>query len=270
MTDPRLQSKIKFKPRDYQEPILDAIIEWCKKSAEPAFVDISVGGGKTAIYAFIANHVVEKRAGTGKDAKILILARQGELVKQNSDFSWKAGFNNSVYSASLKRKNTHYPIVYGTEGTVARQIGEGQAFGYDTQPDGSLKFRWVPDLLMIDECLTGKTLIRTNQGYIRIDDPKLKHAKIYCINESTGEELLDKPARVFSNGTRNISRVKFKGGKLECTSTHRLYSKSSWVRVKNLRVGQMITLDGSRDFALKKLLRAAVAVTKRLFRMARG
>jgi len=255
----------KFKPRDYQLPIIQSIIEHCrKKDPSPAFVDITVGGGKTAIYAFIADHVATK------GGKVLVLARQGELVEQNSNFAWKAGVDNSVYSASLKKKSMYYGTIYGTEGTIARQICEHGDFGYTTNTNGVVDYKWVPDLIMIDECLTGKTLIKTNQGYRRIDDPKLKYCKIYCIDESTGKETLDIPVRVFSNGIRNISLVKFKGGELECTNTHKLYSRSSWVRVKNLKVGQMITLDASRDFVLTKLLRASVAVVKRLFQRMRG
>lgn len=207
MTDITLQSKIKFKPRDYQEPIIKAIIDWCKISAEPAFVDISVGGGKTALYAFVANHVIEQGLKRGKESKVLILARQGELVKQNSDFAWKAGFNNSVYSSSLNRKSTHYPIVYGTEGTVARQLGEGQSFGFDTQPDGNLKFKWVPDLLMIDENHQVNFKDPENQymkliNFFRTANPKLRiiggtgspiRGKEYIVGEFWKKRLYELP-----------------------------------------------------------------------------
>lgn len=265
MTHLTLQSKPKFKPRDYQVPILQAIIDHCKKrEAKPAFVDISVGGGKTAIYAFIANHVASK------GGKVMVLARQGELVEQNSGFGWKAGFNNSVYSASLNQKSKRYPIVYASEGTVARAIGENQDFGYTIRPNGSFDFTWVPDLLMIDECLTSGTLIKTVKGSFSIGylaKTNSIHTGIYCVNEDTGDICVDNPVRIFSNGTRNISRVKFNGGELECTNTHKLYSGSSWARVRNLKAGQKIVLDGSQDIVLKKLLRAVAAVAKELFRM---
>lgn len=139
--------KPEFKPRDYQEPIIESIIEHCKSSNDPAFIDISVGGGKTALYAFVANHVASK------GGKVMVLARQGELVEQNSNFAWKAGFKNSIYSASLKQKNKRYPIVYASEGTVARAIGEGGDFGVTTDTGNmTVTKNWSPDLLMIDEC----------------------------------------------------------------------------------------------------------------------
>lgn len=147
MTEKLLEVKDKFTPRDYQIPIIDSVINHCKKSNEPAFVDISVGGGKTSIYAFVAEHVASK------GGKVLILARQGELVEQNSAFAWKAHVDNSVYSASLGKKSKHYPVVYGTEGTIARAIGENKPFGYTVDKDtGAVNFTWKPDLLLIDEC----------------------------------------------------------------------------------------------------------------------
>ncbi len=146
MTDLKDDSK-KFSPRDYQLPIIDSIINHCRKSdCQPAFVDISVGGGKTAIYAFIADHVASK------GGKALILARQGELVEQNSNFAWKAGVDNSVYSSSLKRKSMYYNTIYGTEGTIARQICEHGDFGYTLNDNGMMIYKWIPDLIMIDEC----------------------------------------------------------------------------------------------------------------------
>lgn len=202
MTHLTLQSKPKFKPRDYQEPILEAIIAHCKtKNPKPAFVDISVGGGKTAIYAFIANHVISK------GGKAMILARQGELVEQNSAFGWKAGFNNSVYCASLKQKAKRYPIVYASEGTVARAIGENQDFGYTIAPSGKLDFTWVPDLLMIDECHQINYDDEENQ-YMKIinfflaANPKLRiiggtgspiRGKKYIVGEFWSERLYELP-----------------------------------------------------------------------------
>ena len=148
LAESKLKSKPKFKPRDYQEPILESIINHCKKpNAKPAFVEVSVGGGKTALYAFISDHVASR------GGKALVLARQGELVDQNSQFGWKAGVNNSVFSASLNKKSIHYPVVYGTEGTVANAIGENQKMGYTiNKSTGAVTYNFVPSILLIDEC----------------------------------------------------------------------------------------------------------------------
>lgn len=174
MTEKLLEVKDKFTPRDYQEPIIEAIIEHCKKSSDPAFVDISVGGGKTSIYAFVAEHVASK------GGKVMVLARQGELVEQNSAFAWKAHVDNSVYSASLNKKSKHYPVIYGTEGTIARAIGENEPFGYTVdKKTGAINFNWKPDLLLIDECHQVNFDDEDNQymkliNFFRTANPKMR------------------------------------------------------------------------------------------------
>lgn len=200
MTQKLVDVKDKFVPRDYQVPIIEAIIEHCKKpKAPPAFVDISVGGGKTSIYAFVAEHVANK------GGKVMILARQGELVEQNSDFAWKAQVKNSVYSASLNKKSTHYPVVYASEGTVARQIKEGGDFGFNTRVNGSLDFSWCPDLLMIDECHQINYDDEENQymkivNFFRAANPKMRiiggtgspiRGKQYIVGEFWKERLYE-------------------------------------------------------------------------------
>jgi len=105
-----------YELRDYQQKAHDATIEHCKNSKEPAFIGCTVGGGKTVLIAAIAKHVSEK------GGKVLVLARQGELVEQGSLTGWECGIKNSVYSASLNKKSTYYPVIYGTEGTVQRSL----------------------------------------------------------------------------------------------------------------------------------------------------
>jgi superfamily II DNA or RNA helicase len=70
---------------------------------------------------------------------VLVLARRGELVDQNSETFWDCGVKNSIYSASVGTKSTHYPIIVGSEGTVARAL------------NGELK-SFAPTILLIDEC----------------------------------------------------------------------------------------------------------------------
>ena len=235
---------IELRP-EYQQPIHDATIEHCKQSNEPAFVSASVGAGKTVNIGAIAGHV--QNAG----GRVLIVARTGELVSQNSKMAWKMGVKNSTYSASLNSKSTFYPVVFASEKTLA----------------GGLESDFIDkpyNVLIVDECLTGESLISTENGLMRIDDQDLVDTRVLCIDEDSGELVLDYPVRVFSNGIRNISRLKTKSSELRCTDTHRIYSKNTWVKVKDLKVGQNIELNGSQDFVMRKLLRAVAAVVKKL------
>ena len=120
---------------DYQEEVVNDCIDYfrSKEGRQPAVVNVSVSGGKTAIAAFLARHVA------GKGGNVMVLARQGELIEQNAEFAERIGVEVSIYSASLNLKQMLHSVIMGTEGTVARAL------------DAEYK-SWKPDLVLIDEC----------------------------------------------------------------------------------------------------------------------
>lgn len=119
-------------PRDYQKEAYRACAESIKSYSGPFFVDASVGAGKTVIMAMIAARA------ESMGLSVMILARRGELVEQNSATLWQCGIKNSIYSASVGSKSKTYPVIVGTEGTVARAI------------DSDLK-NFSADICIIDE-----------------------------------------------------------------------------------------------------------------------
>lgn len=122
-----------FKLRDYQQAAHEATIAHCRKTNDPAIHDQSVGAGKTIEIAVDVKHVIDK------GGRALVLARQGDLINQNSNCYFKIGGKCSVFSESLKKKSTYYPAIFGTEGSVCR------ALNYQFK---DLKF----DFIAIDEC----------------------------------------------------------------------------------------------------------------------
>lgn len=118
---------------EYQQPIQDVTIKHLRESNDPAFISCSVGGGKTCSIGAVAAHV----ASIG--GRVLVIARTGELVDQNSKMAWKMGVKNSVYSASLNTKSTFYPVVFASEGTLCRSL---------KSTFNSLPF----NVILIDEC----------------------------------------------------------------------------------------------------------------------
>jgi superfamily II DNA or RNA helicase len=100
---------------------------------EPAYINAYVSAGKTILAGIIADHC--KKVGV----KLLILARTGELVEQNSAEIFNMGSACSIYSASLSRKSTHFTTVVGTEGTVANALEKEFS-------------SWMPRIILIDEC----------------------------------------------------------------------------------------------------------------------
>ncbi|QDP55731.1 MAG: putative ATP-dependent DNA helicase [Prokaryotic dsDNA virus sp.] len=127
--------------RDYQQEVHDDCMSYLKQESYrgPAVINASVGAGKSVLIAAIARHcsgVMLK----DRPCRALVIQRQGELCKQNSDAAHDFGVvQQSVFSASLNRKSAYYPVIFGTEGTIARSL-------HDT-------FANFPvDIIMVDEC----------------------------------------------------------------------------------------------------------------------
>ena len=104
-----------------------------KNYEHPFFVKASVSAGKTIIFAMVAAQC--KRMGL----KMMVLARQAEIVDQDSEEISNFGVPNSIYCAGLKTKSAYFPIVVGSEGTVSN--GMFKALG-----------DYVPHVIGIDEC----------------------------------------------------------------------------------------------------------------------
>lgn len=129
----------KITPYQFQWDVIQNTIEHIRQQLngsikpEPSYINAFVSAGKTIIAGSIARHC--EHVG----ARLLILARTGELVEQNSDEIWNMDGKCSIYSASLDRKSTHFNTVVGTEGTVANAL--------DTDFTA-----WRPHIILIDEC----------------------------------------------------------------------------------------------------------------------
>ncbi len=157
-----------FNPRDYQEHGLNKIMEhlsdaFANDICAPAFVEYSVGYGKTGIYAFIARKVTEQnksRKAQGKPTfKVLVIARQTELVDQNAKFAWSSDVPNTVVASDLNKgkhaKNLKLQdVVFATEQTLLNRMKSGMFNG------------WVPDLILIDEChqVDWKDIVKFSKG----------------------------------------------------------------------------------------------------------
>jgi superfamily II DNA or RNA helicase len=106
----------KINPRDYQIQAYIAASDHIRKYVGPAFIEASVGAGKTIMIGMIAKRCQDV------GMSCLVLARQGELIDQTSTEMWNMEVKNSIYSASLNSKSLTFSVVAGTEGTVARAL----------------------------------------------------------------------------------------------------------------------------------------------------
>ena len=120
-------------PYPYQCVAYSEIAKRLARYEHPFFIKAAVSAGKTIIFAMVAAQC--RKMGL----KMLTLARQSEIVDQDSKEISAFGVPNSVYCAGLGLRGAHFPIVVGSEGTVIN--GLEKALG-----------DYVPDVLGIDEC----------------------------------------------------------------------------------------------------------------------
>lgn len=124
--------------RQYQhdsvEEIKDHIRKQLKREIEntPAFFEGYVGCGKTMVIGALAAHC------NSVNCKLLVLARTGELVEQNSIECRNMGAQASIFSASLGTKSVFYNTVVGTEGTVVNHLNKEFS-------------KWIPRIICVDE-----------------------------------------------------------------------------------------------------------------------
>ncbi|QGF21252.1 helicase [Citrobacter phage HCF1] len=115
-------------PYPYQCVAYTEIAKRLARYEHPFFVKAAVSAGKTIIFAMVAAQC--RKMGL----KMLTLARQSEIVDQDSKEISAFGVPNSVYCAGLGLRGAHFPIVVGSEGLL------------------SMGLKRRPDVLGIDEC----------------------------------------------------------------------------------------------------------------------
>lgn len=93
---------------------------------------------------------------------------------------------------------------------------------------------------VIDECLTGDSLVQTRQGLIRIDNPQLKGKEVLSYNEDKGMWEYKKVLRWLDQGERSTLVIKTKNYEIRCTDNHLLRTETGWIEAKNVREGMKI------------------------------
>jgi len=127
--------KITLRP-EYQVPAFNRCIEhiresWKENKFDPVFVNAYVAAGKTVIIGAVAAYA------SAKNKKVLILARQTELVDQCAEMLWLMECRNSMFSSGMKE--IVFNVACSTEGTCSNNL------------DGVFS-EFIPDIILIDEC----------------------------------------------------------------------------------------------------------------------
>ncbi|MDZ7993285.1 MAG: DNA polymerase III subunit gamma/tau [Nostoc sp. EfeVER01] len=93
---------------------------------------------------------------------------------------------------------------------------------------------------VIDECLTGDSLVLTDEGLHRIDDPKIKGKKVLSYNDSSLKWEFKKVVRWLDQGERQTLVIKTTNREIRCTGNHLIRTNQGWLPAKNVKEGVKI------------------------------
>jgi len=119
---------MQYQLRDYQKTAVENVVQFFRRSDQPAAVVLPTGSGKSLVIAELA------RIARGR---VLVLAHVKELVEQNHEKYVSYGLTAGIFSASLGKKERHEKATFGSVQSIA------------PAPDDFFKDF---SLLVIDEC----------------------------------------------------------------------------------------------------------------------
>ncbi|BAZ15147.1 DNA polymerase III subunit gamma/tau [Calothrix sp. NIES-4071] len=93
---------------------------------------------------------------------------------------------------------------------------------------------------VIDECLTGDSLVLTSKGLVRIDNPKIKGHTVLSYNDFTRNWEYKTVVRWFDQGTRQTLVIKTTNREIRCTGNHLIRTELGWIRARDVKEGMKI------------------------------
>ncbi|MDB9493124.1 DNA polymerase III subunit gamma/tau, partial [Spirulina subsalsa CS-330] len=93
---------------------------------------------------------------------------------------------------------------------------------------------------VVDECLTGDTLVLTEQGLCRIDNPEIQNQRVLSYNERSGRWDYQKVVRWLQQGVKDTITIKTRNTTISCTSNHLIRTDQGWKPAKEITPGMKI------------------------------
>ncbi|OIP74910.1 MAG: DNA polymerase III, subunit gamma and tau [Oscillatoriales cyanobacterium CG2_30_44_21] len=93
---------------------------------------------------------------------------------------------------------------------------------------------------IIDECLTGDTLVQTDKGLMRLDDQALLGKQVLSYNEQSEQWEYKKVLRWLDRGIKPTLTIKTNQRSIQCTGNHPVRTTSGWIKASNIKAGMNI------------------------------
>ncbi|MBK8184789.1 MAG: DEAD/DEAH box helicase family protein [Candidatus Competibacteraceae bacterium] len=176
------------------------------------------GSGKTIIAAHIIHSALSKQR------RVLFLAHRRELIEQCAEKLRALGIldYNVVLSGHPHSRNPNAPMQIASIQTLIRR-------------------EYPPaDLIIIDECLTGDSLISTPIGNVPIKDI-VAGSSVMTYNNGVVTEA--KVTAAWSSGEKEIIKIITQSGvEIKCTKNHLIYTESGWIPASEITASSKVLL----------------------------
>ncbi|MFH7242514.1 MAG: DNA polymerase III subunit gamma/tau [Spirulina sp.] len=106
---------------------------------------------------------------------------------------------------------------------------------------------------VIDECLTGDSLVLTADGPMRIDDPTIEGKQVLSYNEASQQWEFKRAVRWLDQGVRPILDIQTTHRRIRCTENHLIRTTEGWIAAGELQAGHQILSPAPVDAAPSSL-----------------
>jgi len=93
---------------------------------------------------------------------------------------------------------------------------------------------------VIDECLTGDSLVLTTEGWMRIDDRAILGKQVLSYSDRTESWEFKRVQRWFDQGRRQTYVIRTSQREIRCTGNHLIRTQQGWIKAANLTPGMQI------------------------------